>query len=1290
MTKTRGSWLVARGFIVRLLLALLPIAYCLLPSPAWGAANTIAQAPAVATATGTTINKVFAGATVVGSRLIAVLTVEGVVTSLTVADNGNAGNYTQDVTGNSGGGSVGARASYIFSKVNTVTSAVTITATWTGASAAQIQIYELRNIGGTPIIDVTANGGGTSGAPVVNPSVSITTTTASDTIIVGATSYPPPATPDTGFVFRGGPTALTNAVHTVEDRVDAAAAGATTLTLSGLVLGGGNSYSMAVAAYKPPAVADVTPPTVPGSLSVTPFSTTQNNLSWTASTDDVAIAWYSLEHCTGAGCVNFVEFNTSGTTAGSDTGLQPSTLYRYRIRAFDGTNYSAYSTIVEATTLTPDATAPTVPTNVLATVVSTTQINLAWTASTDNIAVTNYRVERCTGAACVNFSEVGAPTAITFPNTALTAGTVYRFRVRAFDGVNFSAYSTIIQATTLLARQATIRWTDTVNTDHTGYTVQRKTGVGGTFADLGSVGPSLRQLIDPDSPSPIACYRVRAVRAGEDGPQSGEACTTTSTPTPPINLVLGGKIAFGGANTTRIESRDNTAPSVPTNLVANVVSSTEIDLAWTASTDNLAVINYRVERCAGNTCINFVEIATPSGLTLADTGLQSNTFYNYRVRAWDGTLFSTYSAIAPARTDTQAATTLVKKSGADTVPNCTNSTGVLTVLYALENCVGGGVGTGAAKVVEVESGTYDARIDEATGFTYPSGTSNSRFILRAKAGHAVVLKATGHDNIIRVCGRRSYFADIGPGFTFDGTGHTGNGQSMISPGCADDSPSDIKIVGNNIINGGVNTGVAAGQWSSRIDVIGNTFSGWTVALGCFAGNPPNCGYPMYFTASDSEISGNTFTDFAAYGIHIYLESIHPGGGGAFPSRNLVKNNVFSGPWGSLQGAAAILIARGDSNVVANNTIRDGYRGNCAGAATGGVVVDFGATNTKALNNSVFNSCTGMSSYNAQNSTFSNNALYGNNLDFEVDPVGRDSGRITSNNGCSQLLTGCNALLNEASAAVWTDAPGGVLTLKSTAKATTIGGGIELSALSPSITTDIVSTSRSAPYSVGAYQFSSGTCPATPIQMIKLGFDEGTGTTAADSSGNGNNVVSIGSGNSWNATGKYGKALTFGGTAAATVADSISLFPCTAWTYMAWVKPTNTPTDFAGIINKGVKQRMYSASHPFYVMNSGQLAGWSQGADVFATWPVAFTAGTYVHYTVTYNSALPSANVKIRINGAIVASADGTTILGSTTDPLLIGGSLFGEYFVGDIDEVKGWNSELTGAQIITEMNTPIN
>jgi len=81
----------------------------------------------------------------------------------------------------------------------------------------------------------------------------------------------------------------------------------------------------------------------------------------------------------------------------------------------------------------PDTIPPNAPTNLMVTAVSDTQINLVWTASTDNVGVTGYMVERCQGAACSNFVQISTSTATTFSDTGLTGTTSYSYRVRATD-----------------------------------------------------------------------------------------------------------------------------------------------------------------------------------------------------------------------------------------------------------------------------------------------------------------------------------------------------------------------------------------------------------------------------------------------------------------------------------------------------------------------------------------------------------------------------------------------------------------------------------------------------------------------------------------------------------------------------------------------------------------------------------------------------------------------------------------------------------------------------------------
>jgi fibronectin type 3 domain-containing protein len=301
-----------------------------------------------------------------------------------------------------------------------------------------------------------------------------------------------------------------------------------------------------------PSPPDSSPPSAPANLNAVAAGSSEIDLSWTASTDNVGVTGYRVERCQGTGCTNFVQVATPTATTLDDSDLTPSTTYRYRVRAADSAgNLSLYSAIAGATTpAAPDTTPPSAPTGLGATAVSTSQIDLSWTASTDNVGVTGYRVERCLGTSCTNFTQIGTPTTTSFSSTGLAANTTYRFRARAVDGAdNLSAYSTIATAT---------------------------------------------------------------------------------TPPPP----------------------DTTPPTAPADLTATAVGTGQVNLGWTASTDDVGVTGYRVERCSGQGCSTFAEVAAPTTTTYGDTGLSPSTTYRYRVRAVDAAAkLSGYSNVADATTE---------------------------------------------------------------------------------------------------------------------------------------------------------------------------------------------------------------------------------------------------------------------------------------------------------------------------------------------------------------------------------------------------------------------------------------------------------------------------------------------------------------------------------------------------------------------------------------------------------------------------------------------------------------
>lgn len=188
-------------------------------------------------------------------------------------------------------------------------------------------------------------------------------------------------------------------------------------------------------------------PAAPTGLSATAVSSSQINLAWTDNANNET--GFKIERCQNAGCSNFAEIATVGanTTTFNNTGLTANTAYSYRVRATNGGGDSAYSNTASATTQATQST-PAAPSNLVATSVSASQINLTWTDNANS--ETQFLIERCTGNTCNNFAEfaqVGA-NVTSFSNTGLSGNTFYRYRVRANNGAGSSAYSNIAKAKT--------------------------------------------------------------------------------------------------------------------------------------------------------------------------------------------------------------------------------------------------------------------------------------------------------------------------------------------------------------------------------------------------------------------------------------------------------------------------------------------------------------------------------------------------------------------------------------------------------------------------------------------------------------------------------------------------------------------------------------------------------------------------------------------------------------------------------------------------------------------------
>ncbi|WP_282133269.1 fibronectin type III domain-containing protein [Cellulophaga baltica] len=395
-------------------------------------------------------------------------------------------------------------------------------------------------------------------------------------------------------------------------------------------------------------------PTSPSNLVATAITETTTNLSWTAATDNVTVTDYEV----------FQEGVSIGFTGGNTTfevsGLAPETTYNFTIAAIDAAaNSSVQSNSVYVTTLAlPDTEAPTVPTALIANNITTTSVSLNWTAATDNVAVIDYEVFQ--DGASIGLTGGTA----TFEVSALAPETDYNFTVVALDAAtNVSAQSnnlsistlalpdteaptvpTALIANSITTTSITLNWTAaTDNVAVTDYEVFQE-GV-----SLGLSGGTTTFLVDGLTPETAYNFTVAAL----------DASANTSGQSNSISV-----------NTLAIP--DTEAPTIPTNLVVDNITTTSVNLSWTAATDNIDVVDYEIFQ-------DGVAIGLSSGsVVFAVNGLTPETTYDFTITALDAAANS--SAVSESIT---VLTLAVSDTEVPTVPEgllATNTTETSTEL----------------------------------------------------------------------------------------------------------------------------------------------------------------------------------------------------------------------------------------------------------------------------------------------------------------------------------------------------------------------------------------------------------------------------------------------------------------------------------------------------------------------------------------------------------------------------------------------------------------------------------
>ncbi|MBP9759118.1 prepilin-type N-terminal cleavage/methylation domain-containing protein [Candidatus Dojkabacteria bacterium] len=223
----------------------------------------------------------------------------------------------------------------------------------------------------------------------------------------------------------------------------------------------------------------------------------------------------------------------------------------------------------------------------------------------------------------------------------------------------------------------------------------------------------------------------------------------------------------------------------------------------------------------------------------------------------------------------------------------------------------------------------------------------------------------------------------------------------------------------------------------------------------------------------------------------------------------------------------------------------------------------------------------------------------------------------------------------------------------------------------------------------------------PSPVTHWKFDEGTGSSANDSSGNGNNGT-LTNGPTW-VTGKYGNALNFISASSSFVRAPITndnkLNIRGAISYSAWYK-RNTNTGYQTLIDMidncgtvetdGYFLRFYDSTLVFYSAIN-DVAG--QDPFSFGYTNIAQTGDTtnWHHVAVTWDGTTSANAVKMYLDGVMVSQATAnstaanmSTLVGSYLSAGVL--NCNAHAFDGKIDDVRIYNYARTQAQVVNDMN----
>jgi chitodextrinase len=483
--------------------------------------------------------------------------------------------------------------------------------------------------------------------------------------------------------------------------------------------------------------ADVTPPTFLGVATVSVKSDSALEVSWSAASDnvskapDIAYNLYVAKATKGQDFLVPTATSAKGATTHTLSGLSPSTQYFVVVRAKDQAGVEEKNTVEKSATTSaaPDTTPPTFTGIGTLVAKSTTSLEATWTAASDAVttaASLTYNVYVATSAGQQAF---GTPTV--FVTGALSA---------TLSGLNPSAtYHVVARARDLAGNE------DKNTVEKSAATLTPPDVVPPTFAGLVSATTKSQTEVDlawtagsdDRTAASNLVYRVFAATAsgGHDfavatakSPKGATSFTVTGlSPGTKYHFVVRAEDEAGNTDSNKLEKSatttsapDTTAPTFAGVATAVAKSATEVEVTWTAATDNVstsAAILYNVYMATATGAQSFAapKVATLAGATSATvTGLTQGTQYFFVVRAKDEAGNEETNKVEKAATTPTPDTTAPVFSGVATAMAKSSTEITLTWIAASDDQ------SAASKLVY---NVYSATASGAQSFTTPKLTT---------------------------------------------------------------------------------------------------------------------------------------------------------------------------------------------------------------------------------------------------------------------------------------------------------------------------------------------------------------------------------------------------------------------------------------------------------------------------------------------------------------------------------------------------------------------------------------